>query len=103
MFFCFYSRHSKGARTSALYFFTIQLLLYSIVISGSENSTSSPSGAEFLKNVIGNLQKPIRKTHPVKNDRIDVVEYIPYDTPNDQIDEINMLTKVPFNSNGQNV
>lgn len=82
----------------------IQLLLYSTAISGSENSTSSPSGAEFLKNVIGNLQKPIRKTRPdrpVKTDRIDVVEYIPYDTPSDQTDEINMLTKIPFNANGQ--
>lgn len=41
-----------------------------------KNSTNTPTGAEFLKSVIGNLHRPNRK---VFNARIDVDEYIPND------------------------
>lgn len=83
----------------------IQLLLHSTAISGNNNTTNNPSGAEFLRNVIGNLHRPNRK---IINDRIDVEEHIHNDVPNiDQNDEIKILSKQPynynFNLNGQNV
>jgi len=61
---------------------------------------NSPAGAEFLKNVIGNLPKLTRK---IINDRIDVEEYIPDDVPYlNHGNEIQMLSKLPINY-GQNV
>lgn len=101
----------------------IQLLLYSPAIGDSSTPTSTvPSGAEFLKNVIGNMPKPNRPNHPnhqnhhnhqnlqnrpnrkVVNDRIDVEEYIPDDVPYpSQDDVIQMLSKQPLSFSGPNV
>lgn len=99
----FYFRYSKSVRTTVLYLFTIQLLLYSAAFSDSHNSTNTPSGAEFLQNVIGNLQRPKHKIR-VAHERIDVEEYIPNDVPyNAHGDEFKILSKHPYNYNVQNV
>lgn len=74
------------------------MLLYSIVDGDSVGTTKTPSGAEFLQNVIGNLQRP--KLRKVFNDRIDVEEYIPNDIPyNAQAEELKILSKQPLNFN----
>lgn len=60
---------------------------------GFRNSTDTPSGAEFLKSVIGNLHRPNRK---VFNARIDVDEYIPNDAHySGHGDEFKILSKQP--------
>jgi len=76
--------------------FAIQTLTCSTAIGGN----NSPAGAEFLKNVIGNLPKLTRK---IINDRIDVEEYIPDDVPYpNHGNDIQMLSKLPIGY-GQNV
>lgn len=88
-------------RSTVLHFFTIQLLLYSSVIAGSNGSANTPSGADFLKNVIGNLHRPHLANTAFK-DRIDVIEHIPNDVSQAQAtDEFKILSKQPFG--GQNV
>lgn len=68
----------------------------------SAAATDGPAaGAEFLKNVIGNLPKVTRK---INNDRIDVEEYIPDDVPPyaNHVNEIQMLSKLPSNYVNEN-
>lgn len=67
------------------------LPLHSIAIG----TTNSPSGAEFLHSVIGNMHPaPTRK---VNNERIDVEEYIPDDVPYTAPgNELKVLSKKPF-------
>lgn len=103
-FFMFYSC-SKSVQILVLYLFAIQSLLYSVAIGDSIKSANTQSGAEFLKNVMGNLRKPAYTANrKIPDDRIDVEEYIPNDTPySGQSNEIKILSKQPFNYNGPNV
>ncbi|VVC43948.1 WD40/YVTN repeat-like-containing domain [Cinara cedri] len=88
--------YSKSVWTVVLHLFTVQLLLYSASSADDNNSTdNTPSGAEFLKSVIGNLHRPNRK---VFNARIDVNEYIPNDASHTSPgNELKILSRQPTN------
>lgn len=78
-----------------MHLFAVLLLLCTAASSadGKNSTNSNPSGAEFLRSVIGNLHRPNRK---VFNARIDVNEYIPMDvSQTGPGDELKILAKLP--------
>lgn len=82
---------------TAVWLLLLLLLPLSCPIAAGDDGNAT-SGAEFLKNVMGNLRGPDRR---VFKHRIDVEEHIPDDFPRPgQSDDIQMLSRQPgFNVN----